>query len=206
MDVFSERKVSSCLFSPASEVVQAGGHNHAALHSIPNSVCKGMTVKYRNRGKKSGGKTTYRHVPHREKPPHLVARRNARERRRVEAVNEAFQRLRKRVTGEVKQKRLSKVRTLRVAIDYINKLQRMIMEHDQEVCDRHCRGTPRRERRRQSEEADSVSFSAGAVLFDICNTEDNNLGYQTTNAREDDPYFPEYGSLGMKEISVLPDL
>ncbi|XP_062577121.1 achaete-scute complex protein T8-like [Saccostrea cucullata] len=209
MDVFSERKVSSCLFSPASEVVQAGGHNHAALHSIPNSVCKGMTVKYRNRGKKSGGKTTYRHVPHREKPPHLVARRNARERRRVEAVNEAFQRLRKRVTGEVKQKRLSKVRTLRVAIDYINKLQRMIMEHDQKVSDRQCRGTLRRERRRQSEEGDSVSNNlpeSGAVLFDICNEEHNNTGYQTTNTREDDPYFPEYGSLGMKEISVLPDL
>ncbi|XP_061177324.1 achaete-scute complex protein T3-like [Saccostrea echinata] len=214
MDVFSERKVSSCLFSPASEVVQAGGHNHAAFHTIPNSVCKGMTVKYRNRGKKSGGKSSYRHVPHREKPPHLVARRNARERRRVEAVNEAFQRLRKRVTGEVKQKRLSKVRTLRVAIDYINKLQRMIMEHDQKVCDKQCRGNPRRERINQSEEADSLSFSAkssnlpesGEIMFDFCNEEHNNVGYQTTNAREDDPYFPEYGSLGMKEISVLPDL
>jgi hypothetical protein len=38
---------------------------------------------------------TYKHVPHHNKPPQLVARRNARERRRVQAVNTAFSRLRK---------------------------------------------------------------------------------------------------------------
>jgi hypothetical protein len=38
---------------------------------------------------------TYKHIPHRDKPPQLVARRNARERRRVQAVNSAFSRLRK---------------------------------------------------------------------------------------------------------------
>jgi len=44
----------------------------------------------------------YRHIPHREKPPHLVARRNARERRRVHAVNLAFVRLRRAVPFENK--------------------------------------------------------------------------------------------------------
>lgn len=43
---------------------------------------------------------TYKHVPHRDKPPQLVARRNARERRRVQAVNSAFSRLRKVVPIE----------------------------------------------------------------------------------------------------------
>ena len=38
---------------------------------------------------------THKHIPHRNKPPQLVARRNARERRRVQAVNSAFSRLRK---------------------------------------------------------------------------------------------------------------
>lgn len=40
-------------------------------------------------------KSTYKHVPHKDRPPLIVARRNARERRRVQAVNSAFVRLRK---------------------------------------------------------------------------------------------------------------
>ncbi|KAI4462764.1 achaete-scute transcription factor-related [Holotrichia oblita] len=48
-----------------------------------------------NNCKKGIGK--YVHVPHRDKPPQVVAKRNARERRRVQAVNSAFTRLRKAV-------------------------------------------------------------------------------------------------------------
>jgi len=56
-------------------------------------------------------RTAYKHIPHRDKPPHLVARRNARERRRVQAVNAAFIRLRRHLPHPVvgKHKRLSKV-------------------------------------------------------------------------------------------------
>ena len=56
-------------------------------------------------------RTAYKHIPHRDKPPHLVARRNARERRRVQAVNSAFLRLRRHLPHPVvgKHKRLSKV-------------------------------------------------------------------------------------------------
>ena len=69
------------------------------------------------------GKSVYKHIPHREKPPHLVARRNARERRRVQAVNNAFAKLRKAVPIENRSKRLSKVKTLQRAIEYIEALQ-----------------------------------------------------------------------------------
>ncbi|RWS22451.1 achaete-scute 1a-like protein, partial [Leptotrombidium deliense] len=72
------------------------------------------------------GKSTYKHIPHREKPPHLVARRNARERKRVQAVNLAFQRLRKAVPVENRTKRLSKVKTLQRAIEYINNLAKLL--------------------------------------------------------------------------------
>lgn len=78
-------------------------------------------------------KSTYRHIPHSEKPPHLVARRNARERKRVQAVNNAFLKLRKHVPCENKNKRLSKVKTLQFAIDYIVNLQNMIDEHDRNM-------------------------------------------------------------------------
>lgn len=89
--------------------------------------CDGKSMKKRI---KRSGKTVYKHVPHCEKPPHLVARRNARERRRVETVNNAFLRLRKHVPMDTKHKRLSKVKTLRYAIDYIKRLTEMIDDHD----------------------------------------------------------------------------
>lgn len=67
-------------------------------------------------------KSSYKHVPHREKPPHLVAKRNERERRRVQQVNSAFSVLRKTVPVENRNKRLSKVKTLQRAIEYIESL------------------------------------------------------------------------------------
>ena len=49
-------------------------------------------------------KSNYKHVPHCEKPPQVVAKRNARERRRVQAVNQAFIQLRKAIPIESKVK------------------------------------------------------------------------------------------------------
>ena len=82
--------------------------------------------------KRKTSKSNYKHIPHREKPTHLVARRNARERRRVQAVNSAFVRLRKSVPVENRNKRLSKVKTLHRAIEYIAALQDLIKEADQQ--------------------------------------------------------------------------
>ena len=88
---------------------------------------------------KRSGKSSYKHVPHSEKPPHLVAKRNARERKRVQAVNNAFLRLRRHVPSENKHKRLSKVKTLKLAIDYIRKLSDMIAKHDRQYGAPCCR-------------------------------------------------------------------
>lgn len=76
-------------------------------------------------------KPSYKHIPHSQKPPHLVAKRNARERRRVQAVNQAFYRLRRSVPIENRNKRVSKVKTLQRAIDYIRKLERILAEDEQ---------------------------------------------------------------------------
>lgn len=81
---------------------------------------------------RKSGKSTYKHVPHREKPVHLVARRNARERRRVQAVNSAFARLRKCVPVENRNKRLSKVKTLQRAIEYIAALQDVLQDAEEQ--------------------------------------------------------------------------
>lgn len=53
----------------------------------------------------------------------LVEKRNARERNRVRAVNEAFVKLRRMIpTLAARQKRVSKVKTLQKAVQYIQEL------------------------------------------------------------------------------------
>lgn len=59
-----------------------------------------------------------------------MAKRNARERRRVQAVNQAFYKLRKCIPIENRNKRVSKVKTLQFAIDYIRKLERILAHNE----------------------------------------------------------------------------
>ncbi|XP_035218872.1 achaete-scute homolog 1-like [Stegodyphus dumicola] len=59
-------------------------------------------------------------------PSTAVSRRNARERKRVRLVNLGFSTLRERVPAGAKNKKLSKVETLRAAIEYIKQLQQML--------------------------------------------------------------------------------
>lgn len=65
--------------------------------------------------------------------PLAVARRNARERNRVKQVNDGFATLRQHIpasTSDPRAKKLSKVETLRLAVDYIRRLQTLLDEHD----------------------------------------------------------------------------
>lgn len=117
------QNISSCLYS-----CQKKAWNTPSITPLCEiDFFKPLHLKHR---KRSGGKSPYRHVPHNQRPPHLVARRNARERRRVQAVNKAFSKLRRYVPYEPKHKRLSKVKTLRIAIDYIHRLRSMIEDYD----------------------------------------------------------------------------
>ena len=95
------------------------GHQHSEMMGM-SSTCQyynnlqnnQSTQQARSAGTKAAkpkSRSNYKHIPHREKPPHLVQRRNARERRRVQAVNTAFVRLRRHIPHENKNKRLSKV-------------------------------------------------------------------------------------------------
>ena len=67
-----------------------------------------------------------------QKEPAVVARRNARERKRVKLVNDGFMRLRKHVPTDPKNKKLSKVKTLRSAIDYIHHLQHLLTQENKQ--------------------------------------------------------------------------
>ncbi|XP_059080310.1 helix-loop-helix protein 4-like [Tigriopus californicus] len=63
--------------------------------------------------------------------PAKVARRNARERNRVKQVNCGFEVLRSHIPSAAKQKKMSKVETLKHAVDYIQTLQTMLGDPDQ---------------------------------------------------------------------------
>lgn len=87
-----------------------------------------------------------KHIPHHLRPQHIVERRNRRERLRVQDVNQAFHILQQllpfdsNTTSDNDQKesscmtqnssRISKVRTLRKAVDYIQALQKMLYENN----------------------------------------------------------------------------
>nr|XP_053644941.1 uncharacterized protein LOC128697346 [Cherax quadricarinatus]XP_053644942.1 uncharacterized protein LOC128697346 [Cherax quadricarinatus] len=97
----------------------------------------------RCRDTKKKCKSVYKHVPHKEKPPQLVARRNARERRRVQSVNVAFARLRRAVPcTSGRSKRVSKVKTLQGAIDYIYHLQELLHHTNNTNCSAFCHLEP----------------------------------------------------------------
>nr|XP_014351415.1 PREDICTED: achaete-scute homolog 4 [Latimeria chalumnae] len=61
--------------------------------------------------------------------PAFIRKRNERERQRVRCVNQGYARLREHLPEEFAEKRLSKVETLRAAICYINRLQRLLELH-----------------------------------------------------------------------------
>lgn len=69
-------------------------------------------------------------------PTVAVARRNARERNRVKQVNNGFATLRQHIPNHIaagygdRGKKLSKVETLRMAVEYIRGLQRLLAEAD----------------------------------------------------------------------------
>ncbi|RDD43744.1 Achaete-scute-like protein 5 [Trichoplax sp. H2] len=89
-------------------------------------------------GKRQRRGNHYKNINHhgimhrrKEKEPEMVERRNERERMRVRLVNDAFKLLRSHIPVDPRQKKLSKVNTLRLAIQYIKYLQRLIETNPQ---------------------------------------------------------------------------
>ncbi|RUS76141.1 hypothetical protein EGW08_016111 [Elysia chlorotica] len=162
------------------EVVSASGdicdewgpHPHGMYESTLEAKPSSNTGKSSTGLAKNAKRNSYKHVPHYLKPAHLVAKRNARERTRVQAVNSAFVKLRKHVPYEAKHKRLSKVKTLRLAIEYINHLQEILETHGQQGAGRYsgCTGkvaneSPESSRaRRRAKISDSRFFSFTRVV------------------------------------------
>ncbi|XP_053973444.1 achaete-scute complex protein T3-like [Hylaeus volcanicus] len=131
--------------STATSAQTHRGNVIVSTSSIPSNDIKTMQQHGCKRSKIYGQPTgPYGTVPHQ---PASVARRNARERNRVKQVNNGFATLRQHIPQSVAQalggstagthggsragsKKLSKVETLRMAVEYIRSLQRLLDEHD----------------------------------------------------------------------------
>ena len=63
--------------------------------------------------------------------PLAVQRRNARERTRVKTVNQSYESLKAHVPSAARHKRMSKVEIIKHALDYIERLQRMVEQAEE---------------------------------------------------------------------------
>lgn len=104
---------------------QNNEENLGEYSSSSDSDNKKKTITAHGGGERKRAGTTVK-----DKEPHMVQRRNARERRRVQLVNDGFTRLRRKIPTEPRNKKLSKVKTLQCAINYILHLQETIEEAD----------------------------------------------------------------------------
>lgn len=105
--------------TPSTSSSSASPLPPAASPELPNLSQKPSPRKHRSRCS----------TPQCTKKEHAsVLRRNERERNRVKLVSDGFTTLRKHVPTNPSNKKLSKVETLRTAIEYIKHLQRLLNE------------------------------------------------------------------------------
>ena len=125
----------SCMFSISPESSPEAG----SAHVYDKENARGMMCKRRLDFGHQQSDYLGLHKP----PTVAVARRNERERNRVKLINMTFATLREHIPAGAKcgkSKKLSKVDTLKAAIDYIRYLQTLVDEHDavNAVLDNNC--------------------------------------------------------------------
>ncbi|XP_078664109.1 uncharacterized protein LOC144907178 [Branchiostoma floridae x Branchiostoma belcheri] len=109
------------------------------------------------------------------KEPLMVARRNARERRRVQQVNDGFLRLRSLVPMAPKGKKLSKVKTLRAAIEYIEKLQGILRGSDDGSAEEKISPSPVESSVADEEEADEEEVDLDWLPLHVVSKEEDDF-------------------------------
>ena len=133
---FSYESHYNCYYYENQSIYMKDGYPTFDENLIP--VTNAFDIK-----KKSARRS--KHIPHHLRPQHVVERRNQRERLRVQDVNQAFHTLQQLLpldsnsgqsdnqkeqyaTATKSSSRISKVQTLRAAVDYIEALQKMLYE------------------------------------------------------------------------------
>ena len=130
-----------CCFCENQSIYMGNSYETSSMDF--NSISSSISSVSDESKKKSTRRS--KHIPHRLRPQHIVERRNRRERLRVQDVNQAFYMLQQllpfdsnstttttrndnqeRLNMTQNSSRISKARTLRKAVDYIEALQKML--------------------------------------------------------------------------------
>uniref|UniRef100_A0A3P9KGD5 Achaete-scute family bHLH transcription factor 1a n=1 Tax=Oryzias latipes TaxID=8090 RepID=A0A3P9KGD5_ORYLA len=144
MDLTAKMEIShqqlippACFFSAAAAAAQS---MHLSPSGSSSSISSGKSASKQPKRQRSSSPELLRckrrlnfagfgyTLP--QQQPHAVARRNERERNRVKLVNNGFATLREHVPNGAANKKMSKVETLRSAVEYIRALQQLLDEHD----------------------------------------------------------------------------
>jgi achaete-scute complex protein len=105
--------------SPSSSTLSMGGNTSSTSSASPELLRCKRRINFGGLGYA---------LP--QAQPATVARRNERERNRVKMVNLGFATLRQHVPNGAKNKKMSKVETLRSAVEYIRELRQLLGEND----------------------------------------------------------------------------
>lgn len=103
-------------------------HSYTTMHHLGNSNSNYCSPNDMLKCKKKLNFAKMSYSAPSPNTPHTpsVARRNERERNRVKMVNNGFATLRQHVPNGAKNKKMSKVETLRSAVEYIRQLQKLL--------------------------------------------------------------------------------
>ncbi|KAI9555391.1 hypothetical protein GHT06_017906 [Daphnia sinensis] len=142
--MFSVAWTSSTLGN--DEIIRSYSNGTSVTKYLDDNCAAGAETEQRSKSKSSFRHIP--HIPHSVRPAFQVARRNARERRRVQSVNVAFSKLHQVVPAEfgehegnttdktkmcedARARRTSKVSILKRAIDYIKLLEEVLLIQNQ---------------------------------------------------------------------------
>ncbi|XP_063589302.1 uncharacterized protein LOC134766367 [Penaeus indicus] len=119
-------RVSSAAPASPSPATRSPTTTSSSLVKTPTSVTS--TTSSSSSTSSSPGKCR-RRISYSESAPPSSTKRNARERNRVKQVSQGFAILRQHVPQAARKKKLSKVETLRCAVEYIRSLQLLLDDH-----------------------------------------------------------------------------
>lgn len=118
-------------------------HHHGKRPIAPATEQRSHVMAQLDQNLNNKKKMSYTHMGPYAPQPASVQRRNARERNRVKQVNNGFANLRQHIPPDVitaltnggrgASKKLSKVDTLKLAVEYIRRLQDLLEENDSET-------------------------------------------------------------------------